>query len=136
VGALEPKFYANLLEALGRPELAAWPPDQARAELRELFASRPRAEWVALLSNVETCFAPVNTLEEALAEPQARASGLLIEDGGRTQLGPPFAYSDTPASVRRPPPELGEHTLEVLAEVGISGGEARRLADAGVVRLG
>jgi crotonobetainyl-CoA:carnitine CoA-transferase CaiB-like acyl-CoA transferase len=141
LGALEPKFYANFLQAVGRPELASLEPETARAELRALFASRTQAEWTEFLDGVETCFAPVRSLDEALAEPQAIDLGLVtaVEHprlGRLPQVGPPFAYSETPASVRRAPPELGEHTLEVLAELGLDEAEARRLAASGVIGLG
>jgi crotonobetainyl-CoA:carnitine CoA-transferase CaiB-like acyl-CoA transferase len=117
LGALEPKFFANFLERVGRPELASVRDRELlRSELQQLFGARTLAEWVACLDGVDTCFAPVNTLEEAVGDPQAVALGLFA-DG---QLAPPFAYSDTPAAIRRPPPALGEHTREVLEELGLS----------------
>ena len=116
LGALEPKFFANFLSRVGRPELAALHDrDALRFELSAIFASRSMAEWTECLDGVDTCFAPVNTLDEALQDPQAVALGMFT-DG---QLAPPYAFSATPASIRRPPPALGQHTKEVLAELDL-----------------
>jgi crotonobetainyl-CoA:carnitine CoA-transferase CaiB-like acyl-CoA transferase len=57
----------------------------------------------------------VNTLEETLRDPQVEALGLLA--GG--QIAPPFIFSETPATIRRRAPALGEHTAEVMAELGL-----------------
>lgn len=113
LGALEPKFLLNFCEAIGRPQLAQLSGDALRAALRDLFASRTLAEWVTCLNQIDTCFAPVNTLEEMLRDPQVQALGLV--KGGH--LAPAFVYSETPASIRRPAPGLGEHTREVLSEI-------------------
>ncbi len=121
LGALEPRFLANFLAVVDRSDLTALAGDRARLgdELRALFATRTLAEWVSLLDGVETCFAPVNTLAEAMADPQAQALGLFTSVNGQPQLAPPFALSRTPATLRRPAPALGEHTVEVLAEIGL-----------------
>src|SRR5258708_9568974 len=70
LGALEPKFLLNFLSCVGRPELMARAADREslRAELRTIFASKTLAQWVACLAEVDTCFAPVNTLEETLQD--------------------------------------------------------------------
>jgi crotonobetainyl-CoA:carnitine CoA-transferase CaiB-like acyl-CoA transferase len=125
LGALEPKFLLNFLQAAGRPELAglaaggAAERDQLRAALRAIFASRTCSAWVDLLAEVDTCFAPVNTLEETLRDPQVQALNLFtsVEHarlGVLPQISPPFTFSDTPAGIRRPPPDLGEHNAEIL----------------------
>jgi alpha-methylacyl-CoA racemase len=82
VGALEPKFYAELLEKLGLADVdpkaqydrAAWPALKAR--LRALFLSQPSAHWRALLEGVDACFAPVLTLAEAADHPHNAARGV------------------------------------------------------------
>jgi alpha-methylacyl-CoA racemase len=90
IGALEPQFYALLVEKLGladvdpkaQYDMAAWPALKAR--FRELFASRPSAHWRALLEGGDACFAPVLSLAEAAAHPQNAARGVYrIEPGGR-----------------------------------------------------
>jgi crotonobetainyl-CoA:carnitine CoA-transferase CaiB-like acyl-CoA transferase len=139
LGALEPKFLSNFFEAVGRPELAAIRDrERLRVELRAIFESRTRAEWVACLREVDTCFAPVNTLEETLEDPHVRETGMFtsVEHprlGRLPQISPPFAFSETPATIRRPPPELGEHTSELLGELGLSAEHVIDLADRGVV---
>ncbi|HEY2595423.1 MAG TPA: CaiB/BaiF CoA-transferase family protein, partial [Chloroflexota bacterium] len=139
LGALEPKFLLNFLDAVGRADLAGVRDrDVLRRELQAIFATRTLAEWVASLRDVDTCFAPVNSLEETLADPHVRATGMFtsVEHprlGPLPQISPPFAFSATPASVRLPPPELGEHTREVLEEVGVSAEEVALLAQRGVV---
>ena len=90
VGALEPQFYALLLDKLGLADVdpkaqydrAAWPALKAR--LRALFLSRPSAHWRALLEGSDACFAPVLSLAEAAAHPHNAARGVLQNgaDGG------------------------------------------------------
>jgi crotonobetainyl-CoA:carnitine CoA-transferase CaiB-like acyl-CoA transferase len=141
LGALEPRFLLNFLERVGRPELAHLRAerDQLRQQLREVFASRSMAEWTDCLKDVDTCFAPVNSLEESMADPQVLEMGMFtsIEHprlGTLPQINPPFAFSGTPAAVRRPPPDLGEHTTEVLEQLlGLSAAERASLAERGVL---
>jgi len=134
LGALEPKFLLNFFEAVGRPDLAqVRDRERLRGELRAVFASRALGEWVACLRNVDTCFAPVNTLEEMLEDPHVQATGMVTSVGSLKQISPPFTYSSTPASIRRPPPGLGEHTSEILAQLGLSETAVRALSERGVV---
>jgi crotonobetainyl-CoA:carnitine CoA-transferase CaiB-like acyl-CoA transferase len=139
LGAIEPKFFLNFLDRVGRLDLAHHAdPEHVRAELRAIFCQRTLQEWVDYLAKVDTCFAPVNTLEETLNDPQVEALGLLttVEHarlGSLKQLAPPFALSATPAAVRRPPPELGQHTGEVLAELGLAADEISALVEKKVV---
>ncbi|MCS6845189.1 MAG: CoA transferase [Caldilineales bacterium] len=125
VAALEPHFWAEVCQAIGRPDLLDYglnpEPGAAErlAELRSLFRSRPLAEWLALLDPVRTACGPVNTLEEMLRDPQVRHRGVIVE-GETPQIAFPARLSATPAGIRRPPPRLGEHTEEVLGEIGMA----------------
>jgi len=93
VAALEPQFYALLLDKLGLADVdprsqydaAQWPALKAR--LAALFASQPRAHWCALLEGTDACFAPVLTLEEAAAHRHMQARGALRVEPGRLVAG-------------------------------------------------
>jgi alpha-methylacyl-CoA racemase len=120
VGAIEEPFYRALLAGLGvdaaqlpdRADPSAWP--SLRATLAERFATRGCDEWVAVFAGTDACVTPVLTLSEAASHPQAGRAFA----GGEPVPAPRF--SRTPAAVRRPAPVIGEHTREVLAELGIS----------------
>jgi crotonobetainyl-CoA:carnitine CoA-transferase CaiB-like acyl-CoA transferase len=138
LGALEPKFLLNFLERVGRPDLASARASELRTELRAIFASRTLDQWVDCLSDVDTCFAPVNTLEETLEDPQVQALGLFTSVdhqrlGKLRQISPPFSFSETKAAIRRSPPELGEHTVEILGELGLSPAEVGALRERRIV---
>jgi len=136
VGAIEPRFYAELLARLGldarafEPQMdrARWPAWKER--LAAVFRSRTRAEWCALLEGSEACFAPVLTLAEAREHPHARARGAFVEVAGKPQPAPAPRFSRTPARIRRPPPRPGEHTDAALADWGFSGADLARLREA------
>ncbi|HEY3060867.1 MAG TPA: CaiB/BaiF CoA-transferase family protein [Chloroflexota bacterium] len=133
LGALEPKFLIAFLDAVGRPELAdVRDAARLRTELQAVFAQRTRAQWTADLADVDTCFAPVNTLAEAICDPQAAALGLFPTLDGLPQIGVPMYFSETPSQLRRRPPRLGEHTAEVLAELGLNAAEVDALVAQGV----
>ena len=140
LGGSEVKFAANLLTALGRPDLidlCKLPPGPGQAPVRDFlratFAREPLAHWEAFLAPIDVCWAPVRTLKEALASEQVRARGMRQEfeqqgfGGGQvTELGIPIRYREEPGRVAPEIPALGEHTHAVLQAVGLSPEEATR----------
>src|SRR5215211_743357 len=116
VGALEPQFWAELLERLGldAAELPAqldrngWP--ELRERLAALFRTRPRDEWCELLAGTDACVAPVLGLGEAPAHRHNRARGTFVDVGGVVQPAPAPRFSRTPPGPPQPPARAGEHT--------------------------
>ncbi|HEX7841451.1 MAG TPA: CaiB/BaiF CoA-transferase family protein [Kofleriaceae bacterium] len=128
VGALEPKFWRALNQAVGRApdvsELLAPSADQAkvRAELAAIFATRTAAEWQAVLAPVDCCVEVVTELDELPDHPLHRAREMFFTIDGGAGVGP-IQQVRTPVGTPRapcPPPRHGEHTRAVLAEYGFS----------------
>jgi crotonobetainyl-CoA:carnitine CoA-transferase CaiB-like acyl-CoA transferase len=126
VGALEAKFWRTLCEALQRPDLvplqfaAGAEGERVRAALEAIFATEPLARWRERLERLDCCVTPVLTFEEALADPQFAARGVVLrrEDGPR-QYAPPFRLSPPSFAIVREAPRHGQHTDEVLREAGL-----------------
>ena len=145
VGALEPQFWNALCTTIARPDLiedgysTGERGAEVIAELEALFVTRTRAEWMDVFQDVDACVGPVNDLGEALADPGFRARDMIWSSevpgaGEWTQLGNPIRLRDAPGGVaRRPPPALGEHTEEVLAETGLDARAVEALRSEGVV---
>jgi alpha-methylacyl-CoA racemase len=139
VGALEPKFYAELCRRTGYPvddtddrlDPARWP--QQRARWAALFATRDRDEWAALLAGSDACATPVLDWTEAPEHPHLAARGVFVEHAGVRQPAPAPRFSGTPAALRRPAPQPGEHTDEVLRDLGRTGDQIARLRADGAV---
>jgi alpha-methylacyl-CoA racemase len=128
VGAIEPRFYAELVRLTGFEEPDGEPaagghhdprrwPAQREAWAR-LFRSRTRDEWARLLEHTDACAAPVLDWREAPAHPHLAARGTYVEHAGVDQPAPAPRFSATPGAIRRPPPQPGEHTDEILRELG------------------
>jgi alpha-methylacyl-CoA racemase len=128
VGALEPQFLLRLVELTGLD------PEAGPQAWAACFATRSRDEWIALLGDDDTCVAPVLDWNEAAAHPHMRARDAYIEVDGVRQPAPAPRFSRTPGSVRRPPPWAGEHTDEILAEIGRDAAAIAAVREAGAVR--
>ncbi|OWW22787.1 CaiB/BaiF CoA transferase family protein [Noviherbaspirillum denitrificans] len=140
LGIIEEHFWERLCDEIGEPDWKArqWATgEDARVQfekLSALFRSAPRDEWVRRLEAIDVPVAPVNSVQEAFAHPQAVARGLLYEcehpvEGKIPQLGFPVKLSGTPAAHRLPPPLLGQHTEEVLGSLGYSESDIRTLRE-------
>jgi crotonobetainyl-CoA:carnitine CoA-transferase CaiB-like acyl-CoA transferase len=106
--------------------------------LDERFATRTREEWLRHLKNSGCICTPVQSPSEVAQDPQALANNYIIDvdhpSWGRTrQVGFPWDFSGTPASWRKEAPKLGQHTDEVLKEIGYSEEDIRRLKEAKVL---
>ncbi|MEM7189633.1 MAG: CoA transferase, partial [Pseudomonadota bacterium] len=87
--------------------------------LREAFATRTRDEWEAWFADKDVCFAPVLDLHEAFHRPHVAAREMLVRDGdGNLHIGLPIKFRDEPGRLDPTLPVLGEHTGDVLREVG------------------
>ncbi|HET6985413.1 MAG TPA: CoA transferase, partial [Kribbella sp.] len=121
VGALEPQFYAELIEKLGitapdRNDQANWP--ALRKLLSETFRQRTQAEWTAVFEGSDACVTPVLPL--AADHPHLVARGTFVDHDGVRQAAPAPRFDRTPTSLDRPPARPGQHTREALADWGIA----------------
>ncbi|MFI5040463.1 MAG: CaiB/BaiF CoA transferase family protein [Acidimicrobiales bacterium] len=143
--------YNRLMDALGLSEKIPPPPgnrektvpltdeeaEVVRTEVPRVFASQPRAYWHARLRQYDVCAIPVLRPGEALCEPQAIHNEVVVElddpeHGRLAQVGVAARMTD-PGSVRGPAPRPGQHTDEVLAELGYDADAVLVLRDHGVV---
>ena len=138
LAAVEPHFWSEFCRRVGREEwiglgrATGEEGARVRAEVAALFAGRTQAEWVELVGGADVCCEPVLTLAEALEQPQVRHRGLVAQVGSWAQVGAPAGVG----GVRRAPPRLGEHTGQLLGELGYSPEEVRALVAARVVAAG
>jgi crotonobetainyl-CoA:carnitine CoA-transferase CaiB-like acyl-CoA transferase len=112
--------------------------DQLAEELQEILSTRPTAHWVAALDRAGVAGGPVLTYSEALAQAQVVAREMVVDVthpviGPMHALGVPAKMSETPASVRTPAPLLGQHSREVLRELGRTDAEIDALVAGGTV---
>jgi len=144
IGALEPWFFANLCRELKREDLIPheFNPEK-RAEIHaffeESFKTRTRDEWFDILSKTDICVGRMLTLDEVAADPQVSARKMIVEvdapDGRKIkQVGISAKLSDTPGSIRSLAPELGQHTNELLAELGYSQADIDRWRGEGAIK--
>jgi alpha-methylacyl-CoA racemase len=126
LGAIEPKFYAELLQRLGLNDVDAtrqyahedWP--ALRERIAALLKSQPRGFWCNKLEGSDACFAPVLTLAEAPQHPHLAARGTFVEIDGRTLPAAAPRLSRSGARTPQAGPRPGEHTDEVLRELGFN----------------
>jgi formyl-CoA transferase len=152
LGAANTRTWERLARALGRADLIERPEfaqatgrvrnrEALAAEIESVTATRPRAHWLALLEGEGVPCGPILDYEEVFADPHVGARGMVQEvdhpAGGRIRVvGPAVKLSGTPVRVGRPSPLYGQHTAEVLGELGYAPAEIQDLAAAGVVALG
>ncbi len=142
VGALEGRFFAQLLDRLGITDLdPAWQYDRRRwpeieRRLVEAFRSRTRADWIEAFEGSDACFAPVLSLSEATRHPHNMARGTYVDVDGITQPAPAPRFSRTPSAVQSPPASPGTGAAPALAEWSIPEERVRALCAAGVLRVG
>ena len=140
IGALEPQFYAELIERLGlagedlpqQQDRAGWP--VLRDRFTEVFKSKTRDEWCAVLEHSDACFAPVLTMAEAGDHPQLQARSTIVAPDGTPQPAPAPRFSRTPGSIRRPAAWPGQHTDETLADWGFGDAELAKLREVGAIK--
>lgn len=143
LGSVEPWLYEALCKAIGREDLLdqQWSlerREQTRREFQDLFRSKDRDHWVKLFADVDTCFAPVNSIAEATADPQILARRMIIEVDhpvfGRVQApGSLLKLDGTQVTPRAWITEPGQHTAEVLEENGFSKSEIEALRASGAI---
>jgi alpha-methylacyl-CoA racemase len=139
LGAIEPQFYAALLEGLGltgqlpggQHERRHWP--EHRRRIAEVIASRPRDDWTAVFAGTDACLTPVLGLAEAPQHPHLAARGTFVDGVGGPQPGPAPRFSRTPGAVRGRPRAAGADTRAALRAWGFAADEVAALEAAGAV---
>jgi alpha-methylacyl-CoA racemase len=139
VGALEPQFYAELLDRLGlagedlpaQYDTAGWP--KLKRRFAEIFASRSRAEWAAVFADGDACVFPVLSPAEAPTHPHTAERGGFVRVGEVVQPAPAPRFSRTPGGVQGPPVAPGTDTGTALSDWGIPAAEVAALRESGAI---
>ncbi len=140
LGGSEMHFAEAVLNKLGRPDLLnlCQPPpgphqNPVKDFLRETFRTRTQAEWVAIFEGVNAAFAPVKNLREAADDPQIRHRQMIVQDSrGWEHIGIPMKFKHEPGELKFEFARLGQHTEEILAELGHGPAAIAALKAAGV----
>ena len=141
IGAIEPQFYAELVEKAGldkerfAPQMDAVAWDDFKGELTAVFKAKTRDEWCAIMEGSDVCFAPVLSIFEAPSHPHNRHRGTFVEVDGVTQPAPSPRFSRTPPTIANAARNPGQDTRAVLADVGLTGDEIDALAETGAVGM-
>lgn len=144
LGALEKKFWQAFCKAVERPDLVSrhWvngaEADAVRAEVAAIFRSNTQAHWIKYFADVDCCVTPVLTLAECTQNEQLQARGMFVTvkhsvEGPVPQFAFPVKFSEFEFTVDRPAPMHGEHSKEILSEVGYSDGKIAELEAAGII---
>jgi len=140
IGSIEPQFYAELRRLAGLQEdpdfdrqmdPGAWAP--LKAKLTELFRSKSRDEWCALMERTDVCFAPVLSMTEAPDHPHNAARGTFGTVGGAVQPMPAPRYSGTPTAEPQPAAKAGTDGDALLQGLGYDAGRIAALRASGVL---
>jgi alpha-methylacyl-CoA racemase len=140
LGSLEPQFYAELVNRLGladaglpaQMDRGGWP--VLREKFTELFKTKTRDEWCAILEHSDACFAPVLTMSEATNHPHMQHRSTIINRDGVDQPAPAPRFSRTVAEVQRSAPWPGQHTDEALTDWGFDRDAVAKLREVGAVK--
>jgi crotonobetainyl-CoA:carnitine CoA-transferase CaiB-like acyl-CoA transferase len=144
VGVNNARLWGRFCDAIDAPELKddpAFADNRQRVMNREalqqrletILAAAPTGVWVERLLAKGVPCGPINRIDQALADPQVRARGLLEDVEGRRFVRAPISLSKTPVKVGRGPPALGADTREILGELGLTAREIDELVAASVV---
>ena len=144
VGVNNQRLWERFCEAIAAPDLAADPlftdnrlrvlnRDALAARLETILAAEETETWVQRLKAKGVPSGPINTIDQALADPQVAARGLLAETEGRRFVRAPIGLSKTPVTVRSGPPPLGRDSRAVLEEAGLTAAEIDSLVADGVL---
>jgi alpha-methylacyl-CoA racemase len=140
VGAVEEKFYRDLVTRLGmspadlpgQHERAQWP--TLRARLQQVFKTRTRDEWCALLEGTDACFAGVLDMDESVRHPHNQARCTHVDFAGVLNPAPAPRFSATPSELRKAPPAPGEDTDSALRNWRFSAADIESLKAVGAIR--
>ncbi len=142
VGTIEPKFWQRFCDLIACPELEGRQYDFAHEEelqtiVAQKIAAKTQAEWLELIGGAEFCVTPVCSLEEALQSELTEQEAMLQEvdsDLGKLRyIGGPVKFSAAQSTIRRRAPKLGEHTLDILQELGYNYNQITALHDEGAI---
>ncbi|WP_457575574.1 CaiB/BaiF CoA transferase family protein [Desulfomarina sp.] len=143
IGAVENRFWKKLCEVLGKPEYGKAQYDENVREeiiawLRETFLKKPLSKWDNLLSDLEVCYAPVQTMEEVFEDEHFLERSLVIRnecvDGSeQVSLGLAVKLGGSPGSLRTGPQDFGQGTSEILQEIGYGAEEIEEIYRLGAV---
>ena len=141
IGSIEPQFYALLVEKAGldatdfsaQMDMSRWP--EYKEKLTNVFKSKTRDEWCALMEGSDVCFAPVLSLDEVAEHPHNKARGTFANVEGVIQPAPSPRFSRTPGALTASSRAPGEDTRDVLAASGFDAAEIDSLASEGVVTI-
>jgi crotonobetainyl-CoA:carnitine CoA-transferase CaiB-like acyl-CoA transferase len=138
------KIWNRMCQAIGHPALAEHPDyatgalrsknrDPLHDELDEMLMKRDTAEWIEILNEAGVPCGPIYSIDQAFADPQVESLGMVQTVGEVPYLGQPVTLSRTPSTVVSHPPEQGEHTAEVLRELGYEDEKIDELRKKGIV---